>query len=243
MLQYVTEFLQQAHIGRRALHGAGRHQHRALRHEAAERAELPRRMGGRSKRRSSRRSAKRPCGMSHESVPDAGSLRRGRFLYFPVAPGRLEFVDRTAARAARGEAASGRGGAAGDARRQLTCDAVARLPQMSVILYPEEGEDEDGVVYVPVEPADPFTEAVRTALEIGAEIVFAEPGLRPNGRTCPTCIPIRTRCGMPESGEVRRSLPRLPAAALRGDRRARRRHRLEAARHGPAGDACSWWCR
>ena len=29
--------------------------------------------------------------MPHESVPDAGSLRRGRFLYFPVAPGRLEF--------------------------------------------------------------------------------------------------------------------------------------------------------
>ena len=26
-----------------------------------------------------------------------------------------------------------------------------------------------------VEPADPFTEAIRTGLEIGAEIVFADP--------------------------------------------------------------------
>jgi hypothetical protein len=37
-------------------------------------------------------------------------------------------------------------------------------------------------VYVPVEPADPFTEAIRTGLEIGAEIVFADPdaGQRPH---------------------------------------------------------------
>ena len=34
----------------------------------------------------------------------------------------------------------------------------------------------------PVEPADPFTEAIRTALEIGAEIVFLDPdrGERPH---------------------------------------------------------------
>jgi hypothetical protein len=33
--------------------------------------------------------------MSQESdlrLPDAGSLQRGRFQYFPVAPGRLEFA-------------------------------------------------------------------------------------------------------------------------------------------------------
>ena len=59
--------------------------------------------------------------------------------------------------------------------------AVERLPEMSVILYSDEHED-DRAIYVPVEPADPFTEAIRTAREIGAEIVFADPdaGERPH---------------------------------------------------------------
>ena len=38
--------------------------------------------------------------------------------------------------------------------------ALARLPEMSVILYPDPQDDERGI-YVPVEPCDPFTEAVR----------------------------------------------------------------------------------
>ncbi|MGH9629819.1 MAG: hypothetical protein ACRD7E_16000, partial [Bryobacteraceae bacterium] len=53
--------------------------------------------------------------------------------------------------------------------------AIRRLPEISVILYPDE--QEDTAVYVPVEPADPFIEAVRTAAEIGAEVVFIEPEL------------------------------------------------------------------
>ena len=53
---------------------------------------------------------------------------------------------------------------------------------MSLIFYPDEGGGEDQAVYVPVEPADPFTEAIRAGLEIGAEIVFADPdaGQRPH---------------------------------------------------------------
>ena len=37
-------------------------------------------------------------------------------------------------------------------------------------------------MYVPIEPADPFTEAIRTAVETGAEVVFADPdaGERPH---------------------------------------------------------------
>jgi hypothetical protein len=54
--------------------------------------------------------------------------------------------------------------------------ALARLPEMSVILYPDPGDDERGI-YVPVEPCDPFTEAVRSALEMDAEVVFLEPSL------------------------------------------------------------------
>jgi hypothetical protein len=52
-------------------------------------------------------------------------------------------------------------------------EAVERLPAMSVLLY-QEPDDERGT-YVPVEPSDPFTEAVRSAMEIGCEVVFIEP--------------------------------------------------------------------
>jgi hypothetical protein len=52
--------------------------------------------------------------------------------------------------------------------------AVNRLPQISVIVAPDPDDEERGV-YIPIEPADPFTEAVRTALEIEAELVFVEP--------------------------------------------------------------------
>ncbi len=51
---------------------------------------------------------------------------------------------------------------------------------MTVIFYPEGEEDE--AVYIPVEPCDPFVEAIRTAVAIGAEIVFTDPdmGERPH---------------------------------------------------------------
>jgi hypothetical protein len=110
--------------------------------------------------------------MSLEAEIKAGSLERGRFRYFPVVPGRLEFAI--------------------ELRRLLLTEkppivaielpgfleetyrkALARLPEISVILY--GSEDDDRAIYVPVEPADPFTEALRTAEEIGAEVIFLEP--------------------------------------------------------------------
>jgi hypothetical protein len=119
--------------------------------------------------------------MSHESAPDPGSLRRGRFTYFPVAPGRLEFAIelRRVLLAEKPQVVAVELPAT---LEEAYLRAVARLPEMSVILHPEEGGEEDRAVYVPVEPADPFTEAVRTGSEIGAEIVFAEPdfGERPH---------------------------------------------------------------
>jgi hypothetical protein len=45
---------------------------------------------------------------------------------------------------------------------------------MTVLVY-EDGHDEDRAIYVPIEPADPFAEAVRSGLEIGAEVLFIEP--------------------------------------------------------------------
>ena len=114
-------------------------------------------------------------------IPDPGSLKRGRFTYFPVVPGRLEFAIEVRAAILR------------DRPEVIALElpatlqpawmrAVSRLPEMSLIFYPDEDGGEDQAVYVPVEPADPFTEAIRTGLEIGAEIVFADPdaGHRPH---------------------------------------------------------------
>ena len=113
-------------------------------------------------------------------LPDAGSLRRGRFTYLPVVPGRLEFAIEVRQAILR------------DRPQVVALElpvtlqahymrAVARLPEFSVIFYPDETE-EDRAVYIPVEPADPFVEAIRTANETGADVVFADPesGERPH---------------------------------------------------------------
>ncbi len=118
--------------------------------------------------------------MSHECVPlpeafDPGSLRRGRFLYLPVAPGRMEFAIEVRRRLLR-ERPSVVAVELPVFLAQAYRKAVERLPQITVLLYPDEHSQEQAV-YVPVEPADPFTEAVRTGLEIGAEILFADPDL------------------------------------------------------------------
>jgi hypothetical protein len=116
--------------------------------------------------------------MSHEpshAIADAGSLRRGNFTYFPVVPGRVEFATALRRMITRDRpkiVAVELPGSLEDAYLQ----ALARLPEMSVILYPDPGDDERGI-YVPVEPCDPFTEAVRSALEMDAEVIFLEPSL------------------------------------------------------------------
>ena len=100
ILQYVTDFLRAGACRRRALQRARRHQHRALCHQAEEPGHGPRaRDARRSKRRCSRRWARRLCAMPGETGPslpdfglDFGSLSRGRFTYLPVVPGRLEFA-------------------------------------------------------------------------------------------------------------------------------------------------------
>ncbi|MES1257685.1 MAG: hypothetical protein ABUS51_04615 [Acidobacteriota bacterium] len=104
------------------------------------------------------------------SLPDFSSLQRGRFRYLPVAPGRMEF----AREVRRGILAMRPDVVAVELPATLEAvylEAVGRLPQISVIFY-NEAED---TVYVPVEPADPFVEAIRTAHEIGAQVVFADP--------------------------------------------------------------------
>jgi len=113
-------------------------------------------------------------------LPDAGSLTRGRFTYFPVAPG-LEFAIETRQAILR-ERPRVVAVELPLSLQEAWMRGVRRLPEMSVIFYPDETTGDTEAVYVLVEPADPFTEAIRTGLEIGAEIVFADPeaGLRPH---------------------------------------------------------------
>ena len=96
--------------------------------------------------------------------------------YFPVLPGRLEFAVAIRHALLREQPEI----VAVELPMSLEAAydrAIGRLPEISVLLY--EGDSEDHMIYVPVEPADPFTEAVRTAREMGAEVVFIEPDLSP----------------------------------------------------------------
>ena len=113
-------------------------------------------------------------------IPDAGSLQRGRFTYFPVAPGRLEFAVEVRQALLR-EKPDVVALELPATLQPAWLRAVARLPEISVIVYPDKAGDEDQAIYVPIEPSDPFTEAVRTGVEAGAEILFADPdsGRRP----------------------------------------------------------------
>jgi hypothetical protein len=99
-------------------------------------------------------------------------LVRERLRLFPVVHYRMEFAS-----AVRSELRARRPAVVAvelpatleDAFRR----AVARLPRLSVVLYPVKGER----VYLPVEVTDPLVEALRTAGELGARTAFVEPDL------------------------------------------------------------------
>ena len=111
--------------------------------------------------------------MSLEAEIKSGGLNRGKVRYFPVVPGKLEF-----ALALRKLLLAARPGVvAVELPGFLAASyqrALARLPELSVILYHDEDSD-DRAIFVPVEPCDPFIEALRTAEEIGAQVIFLEP--------------------------------------------------------------------
>lgn len=106
---------------------------------------------------------------------DPANLRRGRLLYLPVVPGRMEFAVEVRRRLLRERPQV----VAVELPQSLAgayLEAVRRLPEITVIFYPDP-EQEEEAVYLPIEPADPFAEAIRTGLEIGAQILFADPDL------------------------------------------------------------------
>src|SRR5206468_779499 len=115
--------------------------------------------------------AKRRCGMAPGF--DSSDFTRGRVTFFPVVPGRVEFaaeVRRFLLETKPSVVAVEIPGKL----RSAYLRAINRLPEMSVVAYPDP-EDDEQAIYIPVEPADPFTEAVRTAMEIEAEPLFIEP--------------------------------------------------------------------
>ena len=119
---------------------------------------------------------------SEPSLPDFSALDRGRFSYLPVVPGRLEFAIEVRRRILTSKPHV----VAVELPQTLESvylDAVQRIPQISVIFYTDaaararsaDPESDGEAFYVPVEPADPFVEAIRSAQEIGAQVVFIDP--------------------------------------------------------------------
>ena len=111
--------------------------------------------------------------MSLEAEFKSGGLNRGKVRYFPVVPGKLEFaleLRKLLLDAKPGVVAVELPGFLASCYQR----ALARLPEMSVILYHDDDGD-DRAIYIPVEPCDPFVEALRTAEEIGAQVIFLEP--------------------------------------------------------------------
>ena len=104
-----------------------------------------------------------------------GTITRGNITYLPVVPGRIEFsacvrryLLQYRPRVIAVELPS-------SLEREYHA-AIQRLPHMSVILIPDDdGGEEERATYIPIEPGDPFVEALRTAEEIVAETVFLEP--------------------------------------------------------------------
>ena len=112
---------------------------------------------------------------------DAGTLKRGRLTYFPVVPGRLEFAIRV-----RRYILEHRPNLVAvelpASLEDLYRKALDRLPQMSVIVIPDAAtgsaynpEEEQQASYIPVEPCDPFVEALRTARELSIPTALLEP--------------------------------------------------------------------
>ena len=175
ILNYVTDFLQQAHAA----------DERYTARDGINIARFAMKLGlesghgGRRAKscapRSCRRSAKRPCAMSLEAEIKAGSLERGRFRYFPVVPGALEFAHRAAPPAARREAAASSRSNCRDFWPSTYRRALERLPEMSVILYTDE--DRRRSRRSMFRSSRPIRSPRRCARpqEIGAEVIFLEP--------------------------------------------------------------------
>ncbi len=106
---------------------------------------------------------------------DAGALKRGNITYLPVVPGRLEFATRVRRNILEHPPSVIAVELPSSLDEQYSL-ALDRLPKMSVIVIPDTSADrEERAIYIPVEPGDPFIEALRLARELQLESVFLEP--------------------------------------------------------------------
>jgi hypothetical protein len=106
---------------------------------------------------------------------DAGTLRRGNITYLPVIPGRLEFAARVRRYILEHRPEVVAAELPSSLEKQYR-RALDRMPKMSVIVLPDSAADrEDRAIYIPIEPGDPFIEALRLALELECESIFLEP--------------------------------------------------------------------
>ncbi len=116
----------------------------------------------------------------------AGTLVRGNLTYLPVVPGRIEF-----ARRVREFLLEHRPDVVAvelpDPLESVYRKAIDRMPQWSVAVIRAD-DDEESAQYIPIEPGDPFTEALRTASELGSETIFLERTVR-SGSQYPVTYP------------------------------------------------------
>jgi hypothetical protein len=110
----------------------------------------------------------------------AGTLVRGNLTYLPVVPGRIEFARRVRQflLEVRPEVVAVElPGALESAYRK----AIDRMPHWSVAVVRLD-EDDEAAQYIPIEPGDPFVEALRTAAELGSEVIFLDSAVRENAQ-------------------------------------------------------------
>ncbi len=112
-----------------------------------------------------------------KQLSDMGSeIKRGNINYLPVVPGRLEFALHVRRYLLRNRPAVVAIELPSTLERQYEV-VLQRLPQMSVILLSKGGnyDESEQLTYIPIEPGDPFIEALRTAHELGSSVILLEP--------------------------------------------------------------------
>nr|MDQ2712574.1 hypothetical protein [Acidobacteriota bacterium] len=112
-----------------------------------------------------------------KQLSDLGAeIKRGNITHLPVVPGRLEFALHVRRYLLRNRPAVIAVELPSTLERQYEV-VLERLPQMSVILLSAGGsyDENEQLTYIPIEPGDPFIEALRTAHELGSAIILLEP--------------------------------------------------------------------
>ncbi len=111
---------------------------------------------------------------------DSGAVTtRGNVRYLPVVPSRMEFALHVRRRLIELRPSVVAVELPSSLEKSYRA-AIARMPQLSVILVGPGSvyDGEERANFIPVEPCDPFVEALRTAGELGAEVVFLDPFTR-----------------------------------------------------------------